>query len=70
MEIFELLYLIGFTVATVIRSYYGLQFKRKEIVQSQKETPVVFVGMARWGGVGCSADATFYYDFYRCAGNG
>jgi len=49
MEIFEIVYLIGFTAATIIRSYYGLQFKRKEIEHSQKENPVVFIGMALWG---------------------
>ena len=45
---FEIIYLIGFIVATVIRSYYGFQFKRKEIVHSQKETPIVFIGIALW----------------------
>ena len=48
MDIFETLYLIGFAVGTVIRSYYGKQFNRKEIEYSQKENPVVFVGMALW----------------------
>lgn len=49
MEIFETIYLIGFVLATVIRTYYGRQFKRKEIVHSQTENPIVFVGMALWG---------------------
>lgn len=49
MENFEIVYLTGFTAATIIRSYYGLQFKRKEVVHSQKENPVVFIGMALWG---------------------
>jgi len=48
MEIFETLYMMGFAVATVIRSYYGLQFKRNEIDHSRKENPLVFVGMAVW----------------------
>jgi len=49
MGIFETIYLIGFVLATVIRTYYGRQFKRKEIVHSQTENPIVFVGMALWG---------------------
>ncbi|MDX2504197.1 MAG: protein-S-isoprenylcysteine O-methyltransferase [Gammaproteobacteria bacterium] len=49
MDVFETVYLIGFTVASVIRSYYGLQFQRKGIAHSDKENPVVFVGMALWG---------------------
>jgi len=48
MEIFETFYLIGFSAATVIRSYYGMQFKRKWIVDSRKENPIVFIGMALW----------------------
>ena len=48
MEIFETLYVMGFAVATVMRSYYGLQFKRDEIDYSRKEHPLVFVGMALW----------------------
>ena len=47
--IFETVYLIGFAVASVMRSYYGLQFKRKDVADSCKESPVVFVGMALWG---------------------
>ena len=49
MDVFETFYLIGFSVATLIRSYYGMQFKREGIALSQKENPVVFVGMALWG---------------------
>ena len=49
MNVFETVYLIGFTVASVMRSYYGLQFQRKEIAHSDKENPIVFVGMALWG---------------------
>lgn len=49
MGIFETFYLIGFAAATVIRSYYGLQFKRKEIEHPGKENPIVFVGMVLWG---------------------
>ena len=48
MGIFETVYVVGFAVATVIRSYYGLQFKRKAIEYAEKENPVVFVGMALW----------------------
>jgi len=49
MGVFETVYLIGFAVASVIRSYYGLQFKRKLIAHSDKENPIVFVGIALWG---------------------
>lgn len=49
MEIFETCYLIGFVTAIVIRSYYGMQFKRGEVLQSQKENPIVFIGMTSWG---------------------
>lgn len=49
MEAFEIIYLIGFAGASVIRSYYGLQFKRKEIKHTRKENPIVFIGMALWG---------------------
>ncbi|MDX2426192.1 MAG: protein-S-isoprenylcysteine O-methyltransferase [Cycloclasticus sp.] len=49
MDVYEIVYLIGFTVASVIRSYYGLQFQRNEISYSDKENPIVFVGMALWG---------------------
>ncbi|MDX2425806.1 MAG: protein-S-isoprenylcysteine O-methyltransferase [Cycloclasticus sp.] len=48
MDVFETVYLIGFAVASVVRSYYGLQYKGKEIVHSDKENPIVFVGMALW----------------------
>ena len=48
MGTFEIIYLIGFIVALVIRSYYGKQFKRKEIEHYRKENPIVFVGMALW----------------------
>ena len=49
MSVFESVYLIGFLVASVIRSYYGLQFKRKDVAHSGEENPIVFVGMALWG---------------------
>jgi len=48
MEIFETIYIVGFVIALVIRSYYGKRFKRKEIEHSRKENPMVFVGMALW----------------------
>ena len=67
MEKFEILYLIGFTVATVIRSYYGLHFKRKEIVHSQKETPVVFVGISLWGVVLVLPFITIFSDVLEIA---
>ena len=49
MEIFETVYLIGFVAAAVIRTYYGIQFKRKAIVHSRKENPIVYISMALWG---------------------
>lgn len=48
MGIFEAIYIIGFVIALVIRSYYGRQFKRKEIERSRKEIPIVYVGMGLW----------------------
>lgn len=48
-RIFETLFLVGLFVATVIRSYYGARFRRKEITHVQKEHPMVFLGMAIWG---------------------
>ena len=47
--IFENVFLSGLLVATVIRSYYGAQFKRNEITQTKKEHPMVIIGMAIWG---------------------
>jgi len=67
MEKFEILYLIGFAVATVIRSYYGLQFKRKEIIHSQKETAVVFVGVALWSVVLILPFITIFSDVLEMA---
>ncbi|MDX2464253.1 MAG: protein-S-isoprenylcysteine O-methyltransferase [Porticoccus sp.] len=49
MDVFETIYVLGFVVASVIRSYYGLQFKRKDVAHSGEENPIVFVGMALWG---------------------
>ena len=48
MEISELVYLTGYCVATLIRSYYGMQFKRKEIAVSQHDNPIVYAGIAIW----------------------
>lgn len=48
-RIFETLFLVGLFVATIIRSYYGVRFRRKEITHAQKEHPMVFIGMAIWG---------------------
>ena len=47
--IFEAIFLAGFFVATIIRSYYGVQFRRKEIAYAQKENLPVFIGMVIWG---------------------
>ena len=49
MSSFELIYILGFVVATVIRSYYGLQFKRSNIAVKGAEHPLVYIGMALWG---------------------
>jgi len=48
MSLYELIYLLGFVVATVIRSYYGVQFKRSNIVAKGAEHPLVYIGMALW----------------------
>lgn len=45
---FETVYVVGFVIATVLRSYYGLQFKRKNVAHVDKESPIVFVGMVLW----------------------
>ncbi len=49
MEAFQIIYIIGFMIATVIRSYYGQKFKRQNTERYEKENPVVFIGMALWG---------------------
>lgn len=49
LDAFEIIYMLGFMVASVIRSYYGLQFKRMAIESSVKESPFVFMGIALWG---------------------
>lgn len=49
MDLYETIYLFGYAVAFVIRSYYGLQFKRNKIVRSDKENPVVFFAIILWG---------------------
>ena len=48
-SLFETTYLLGLIIATVIRTGYGMQFSRKDILQRQKEHPVVFIGMVLWG---------------------
>ena len=48
-DIFEIIFLAGLFVATIIRSYYGSKFRRKDIAHTQKEHPMVLVGMALWG---------------------
>lgn len=48
-SLFETTYLLGLIIATVIRTWYGLQFRRNEIVHRLAEHPVVFIGMALWG---------------------
>lgn len=47
--VFEATYLLGLIIATVIRSGYGMRFRRNEIVQRQKEHPMVYLSMALWG---------------------
>ena len=49
MNLFELIYILGFVVATFIRTYYGLQFKRSNIVTRGAEHPLVYAGMTLWG---------------------
>lgn len=48
MHSFELIYILGFVVATLIRSYYGLQFQRSNIVAKSAEHPMTYIGMALW----------------------
>ena len=47
--LFETTYILGLVIATVIRTWYGIQFRRDEILKKQKESSIVFVGMALWG---------------------
>lgn len=49
MSIFELIYIAGFIVASLMRSYFGFQFKRSNIVVKGDEHPLVYTGMALWG---------------------
>ena len=48
-KLFEAIFLVGLFIATIIRSYFGAQFRRKEIAHKQREHPMVFIGMALWG---------------------
>jgi len=48
-SLFDTVFLLGLVIATVIRTWYGMQFRRKEIAHSQKEHPLVLIGMAVWG---------------------
>ena len=48
-NVFETIYLLGLIYATIIRSVYGRQFHRDNVLQQKKEHPLVFVGMALWG---------------------
>jgi len=48
-EFFDIVYLVGFLLATLIRTYYGLQFRRKQVFWAQREHPAVFLGMIIWG---------------------
>lgn len=48
-SLFDTIFLFGLVVATVIRTWYGMQFRRKEIVEKEKEHPIVYIGMAVWG---------------------
>ena len=47
-RLFETIFLVGVFIATVIRSYYGAQFRLKEIAHKQKEHPMVLIGIALW----------------------
>ena len=48
-DIFDAIYILGLVYATVVRSLYGMQFRRDNISQRRKEHPLVFFGMALWG---------------------
>ena len=47
--VFEIIYLLGLIIATIIRTGYGMQFRPNEIIQKPTEHPMVYVGMALWG---------------------
>ena len=47
-NVFETIYILGLIYATVIRSWYGMQFRRDNVLHQKKEHPLVFVGMALW----------------------
>ena len=48
-NVFETIYILGLIYATVIRSGYGMQFRRDNVLHRKKEHPLVFVGMLLWG---------------------
>lgn len=48
MNLFELTYLLGFAIATVLRSYYGRQFVSSQITLKEQDHPLVYLGMALW----------------------
>jgi len=45
-SLFDTIFLFGLVVATVIRTWYGMQLRRKEIVEKEKEHPIVYIDMA------------------------
>lgn len=48
-NVFETIYILGLIYASIIRSVYGLQFRRKNVLHQKKDHLLVFVGMAMWG---------------------
>lgn len=48
MDAFEAIFLAGFVVSIIIRSYYGKQFKAKDIILKMPESPLVYVGIVLW----------------------
>ena len=47
-KIFETLFLAGLLVATIIRSYFGIQTKIKQFSLAQKDHLIVYIGIALW----------------------
>lgn len=67
MDIFDAVYMAGLVIATIIRSYYGNQFKRKNIIATKKESPLVYAGMALWGVVLLLPCVSVFSEFFSFA---
>jgi hypothetical protein len=49
ISLFEKFFLVGLFIAPLIRTFYDLQFRRKDIIRVEKEHPVVIVSIFLWG---------------------